>query len=869
MLVAKEPKRSHHAKPPAVDPTSKKISDFFLKPPPPPKVGRPLGPAKKRGRPPESLESPEPTPAPQPGREVEAVATGAPSLGKRAAATLIGTNLKRTNWGKGEALQRMTEAVTDWDGKTGTFLVANPTMALKQYAKCVNIPYQTLVDYCSADKDKRKLLGSSVGKPPLFSVEDQQFAVDVIRRHDRGNDGLNKRECVDKLHDMKPELSRKSVSNAFDRTVRPGHKEQLTGIVKANATTVKRTAITVPQQYRWHMAVDQGLSFLRSQNVGLTHDGKSFGEVMDHFVLGGDETCFLASAGDVKIIADKAKPKHDLPTGQDRTSATVYRCGSAAGATAPTAFLPPGQRRKTGYTDAFLVEHGAPVGSTIVMTPTGYMTEEAWLEMAPTIAKGIRNMPVISDRPDWWVLKIIDGFGPHTSSEQAMQIFADHKILLLKEEGDSSHVNQSYDQKVAKDDKRSMRDSLAYLRESNKLTKGTIDGWALIHVALAAVRELSPNSWTYSFDKVNLKPSTRVSFPEWIKRIEHYIQGGESFKPEILRDPYALLSPFWHGMTPDEKQLAFSIFTAHDSTFTVACVKELNAKVHVPMTEMQNLRVAIEHARQDPSHLTCGKPDTSVLEQPAAVQMAQETVASVTKGLMSFQVVPKDDKGQPVFTRLKLFDHLCRQARRSVSEGTDLVPSARLDVEYSQTQQRLLNPRAADYAMHEIAKHAHGEGAKQAMAKRKLDNLGYARGESGFANDPERMRRLTNQLNLTASIAAISKETSDAKAASSSIETAKLIEAAPAALAKLQSKNGVLQDITMDEMKALAFKHFKGTALKGNKAAHVKELSQLIAEQPGVLPLAAPPPALPRPIAVPIAASPDMALPIATAHTAM
>ena len=36
-----------------------------------------------------------------------------------------------------------------------------------------------------------------------------------------------------------------------------------------------------------------------------------------------------------------------------------------------------------------------------------------------------------------------------------------------------------------------MRQSLAYLRQSsNKLIKGTIDGWQLIHVALAAVREL-------------------------------------------------------------------------------------------------------------------------------------------------------------------------------------------------------------------------------------------------------------------------------------------------------------------------------------------------------------------------------------------
>ena len=102
-----------------------------------------------------------------------------------------------------------------------------------------------------------------------------------------------------------------------------------------------------------------------------------------------------------------------------------------------------GKHRKAGYTDAFLVRHGAPEGSAIVMTQTGYMTEEAWLKLAPPIADGIRAMSIVSDMPDWWVVKIIYGFGPHTSSDQAMEIYAERKILLLKEEGDSSHVNHA------------------------------------------------------------------------------------------------------------------------------------------------------------------------------------------------------------------------------------------------------------------------------------------------------------------------------------------------------------------------------------------------------------------------------------------
>ena len=664
-----------------------------------------------------------------------------------------------------------------------------------------------------------------------------------------------------------------TVRKAFDRTIRPHHKEELTGIVKANPTTVKRTAITVPQQYRWHMAVDQALAFMRENNTGLTPDGKTFGEVIDHFLLGGDETCFLASAADVKIIGDKEKPKHDLPTGTSRTSTTVYRVGSTAGATGPTAFLPPGKQRKAGYTDAFLVKHGAPPGSTIVMTPTGYMTEDAWVEMAPSIAGGIRKLDIIKDMPQWWALKIIDGFGAHTSSERAMEIYAEQKILLLKEDADTSHACQMYDQKVAIDDKRSMRQSLAYLRQSNKMIKGTIDGWSLIHVALAAVRELSPDSWIYSADKVNLKPSTRVTFDKWCERISHYLQGGEfSFKPEVVRDAYTTLSPFWHGMEPVEKKAAVAIVTSHENGYSIACVKELMQKMHVPLPEMQNIRVAIELAIKDPSHLERGVPEATLLEQPAAVQEAQAKVADVTTGLRSFQLHPKAADGSPLLSGQALLDHLINLARRSVPTGTDLVPRASLDVEYTQQQQRLINPRNVDYAMHEIAKHAHGEHAKQAMAKRKLDNLGYIRGDCGLANNPERVARLKNQLHLTESLAAIAKEKDETKAANASLETAKLIELAPEAVKKLEEKGADLNKITMVDMCAIAFKYFNGATLKGNKQQHVRELASLMRAQmqvmrtaaptlplDEVLRLAAPTPAMPPPLAAPPAVPPPPA----------
>jgi hypothetical protein len=83
-----------------------------------------------------------------------------------------------------------------------------------------------------------------------------------------------------------------------------------------------------------------------------------------------------------------------------RESATIYRSGNAAGVTGPTGFLPAGKIHKKGYSDKFLLESGAPPGSTVIMTKTGYMTEEAWVEMAPFMCKGIRAMPVIKGVPE-------------------------------------------------------------------------------------------------------------------------------------------------------------------------------------------------------------------------------------------------------------------------------------------------------------------------------------------------------------------------------------------------------------------------------------------------------------------------------------
>ena len=98
----------------------------------------------------------------------------------------------------------MTAAVNNWLGKKGELLSAQPDISLKHYAAAVGVPFETFRKYTCSDVGKRRVLGAAAGKAPVIDNETAQFAVDVMRRKDRANDGLNKRSPVDMMHDLLP-----------------------------------------------------------------------------------------------------------------------------------------------------------------------------------------------------------------------------------------------------------------------------------------------------------------------------------------------------------------------------------------------------------------------------------------------------------------------------------------------------------------------------------------------------------------------------------------------------------------------------------------------------------------------------------------
>jgi hypothetical protein len=235
----------------------------------------------------------------------------------------------------------------------------------------------------------------------------------------------------------------------------------------------------------------------------------------------------------ILIIASSTKRKTEKITDDCRASITSVRCGMASGKEGPYIFLAKGQkiRRPSLKGD---ISKSSPVSQVAHWLLCYHVSQcihdnEVYLKLVPSLCKGFRQMPVNKEHPTWWVVLTMDGFGSHNNVHKAQEIFSQHKILVIKEEGDTSHVNQAYDQQVAKADKKMMRENLAFVR--SKLGGNKLDQWVLIQLAAHAQAKVDRDCWVQSHNSVNTNPKTRVPFNEWIKRLDKkgVLLSGEHF----------------------------------------------------------------------------------------------------------------------------------------------------------------------------------------------------------------------------------------------------------------------------------------------------------------------------------------------------
>jgi hypothetical protein len=97
----------------------------------------------------------------------------------------------------------------------------------------------------------------------------------------------------------------------------------------------------------------------------------------------------------------------------------------------------------------------------------------------------------------------------------ALEVFHAAKILVIKEEGDTSQVSQAYDQIVAKSDKQITRAILDNYR--HHICK-VINQFELIVLINTALNSADPLSWLHSFIRVNMCPSKHEPFVVWVNK---------------------------------------------------------------------------------------------------------------------------------------------------------------------------------------------------------------------------------------------------------------------------------------------------------------------------------------------------------------
>ena len=452
----------------------------------------------------------------------------------------------------------------------------------------------------------------------------------------------------------------------------------------------------------------------------------------------------------------------------------------------------------------------------------------------PILCKSIREEPVVARHPDWHVACTMDGFISHHNQLEPLQVAANAKITLLEEEGDQSHVLQPFDQRVAKEDKKTGRHLLALVQQAKKVVK-IADQWTLVHIAIQMHKCTPPGAWIESFKMTNLHPDFRVPFRAWVEKRADYFTAGFQFKEEDT-DKFALLPLWFQGMIPAERKKMIDIIEHHHADWSVALITKLQSAVHLKLDQMDKARVCYIVAKEDPFVLTRSCPassSSSSFSSTGTTGMQQQNLH--TQRLHRFQLRPPGLKG------MALLEHMSRRAREEVA-GTGArakwLPSAYLNIEVSALQEDIFNPTAQDYASRALLNDAGGDGATLKLPQRRLNVLGSFGAHSMVANSEERMAEMTRTLQLAASMAQIKRVTDEAKKVKAATKAA-------AAMAAAQKKKRMREKQVLDQQKLLAeapaaiLRLARGASLKKREFQAIAEVwfPPLESPEPGQLQL--------------------------------
>ena len=175
---------------------------------------------------------------------------------------------------------------------------------------------------------------------------------------------------------------------------------------------------------------------LKSLNLPI----EEYHSVKDHYKLNLDETGGIGSEGTEKLIVDTIRKKQENKREENKDLVTIDRVGIAAGNIGPLILLASGNKLDSKAIKN-LYRKGHPPVSTLIMTPSDYLDNVSWIHRVTIIFKGIHTISVICDYPDLWVMLSLNVYYSHTNMDESLKLFSEYKIFVVKEEGDTSHID--------------------------------------------------------------------------------------------------------------------------------------------------------------------------------------------------------------------------------------------------------------------------------------------------------------------------------------------------------------------------------------------------------------------------------------------
>ena len=483
-------------------------------------------------------------------------------------------------------------------------------------------------------KEFIKVFNKTGGKARPLAIEQRKRVNKIMVRRDSRNFPVGRKDVLNLIAHVSRK-SFKAAENHCDHIIRNKLLTELKRggrAVSAQKTTAKRSQVTIQKQLRWHQTIDLAWETQAEKN----EPKEEFKKLKAHFHGNMDETCILGSEGTLKVTSSIFK-KTETNKCDFRGSVAMICTGTAAGGHGPVIFLCKGEKEliPPSLRGDLSEKHGLPVGSCVIATPDAFLTDDAWLELVSVLCKGIRQMPVVKDNPDWDFVLTLDGFVSHMAPA-ALEIFLKCNIMSVLEDGDSSDTSQPHDQLKAKEDKQACRDLLDMKQASSKQQ---LDQWDLITICAIAVSRSKADAWISSFKRVNLHPDHRLDFEQWLDRIGSKIVAGEKFfkRRHTLHD---MLPQFWKQMSVEDRRLAVEQIDRHHANKSVETWSKQNLMVRlqsalivtpfvwtdvnhlndavkevvefVPLKDISRLRACHLTAKRDPSVL---KTTTDELDQ--------------------------------------------------------------------------------------------------------------------------------------------------------------------------------------------------------------------------------------------------------------